>query len=173
MISQSITLNGHGIESGDRFISGINYDELRNRFIEWFGANVSKENLKKCVSYLDKYLRGKTISNPREIFDIIKNATNKRNLCVTIRNLLNYLEAFDLMREEDLARYRKIVKIPRTNPDSYIPDDKTVINAFSKFEDNRYKIVFKLLLYSGLRIREALELLKDFDKYCEVSTEHG
>lgn len=113
---------------------------------------------------MDKYLRGKIISNPREIFDIIKNATNKRNLCVAIRNLLNYLEAFDLMREEDLARYRKIVRIPRTNPDSYIPDDKTVINAFSKFENSRYKIVFKLLLYSGLRIREALELLKDFDK---------
>jgi len=40
------------------------------------------------------------------------------------------MKLFDLMSEGSLIKYRKVVKIPRTNQDDYIPDDSKVIEAF-------------------------------------------
>ena len=68
------------------------------------------------------------------------------------------------MNEESLMKYRKIVKIPKINQDEYFPEDSKVIETFRKFRDGRYKILFKLLVFSGIRLREALHLLKTFDK---------
>jgi len=68
------------------------------------------------------------------------------------------------MSEESLAKYRKVVKIPRTNSDNYIPDDSKVIETFRKIKDERYRILYKLLAYSGIRLKEAIFLLNNFDE---------
>jgi len=95
----------------------------------------------------------------------------KRYFCVGLRNLLNFYEAFDLMGEESLIKYRKIVKIPKTNQDKYVPEDSKIIEVFRKFKDERYKILFKLLAFSGIRLREALYLLRTFDSNKLITNE--
>ena len=115
------------------------------------------------VKYLDRYLTTK-VSNPRQLFELIGTVEKgKRHFSMAIRDLLKYYEAFSLMDEASLIRYRKVVKIPKTNIDNYIPEDEKIILAFKKVSDTRYRILFKLLAFSGIRLREALYLLNHFD----------
>jgi len=173
---------GHGIERGRREekienkesfsehiqkevnIDEINYDEVRKDFINWLYEKCSKEHADKQIYYLDKYLPDK-VRNPKELFEIIRKVEKgKRHFCVGLRNLLNFYEAFDLMSEESLMKYRKIVKLPKLNPDDYIPEDSKVIESFRKIEDERYRLVFKLLAFSGIRLREAVYLFNNFNR---------
>jgi len=70
--------------------------------------------------------------------------------------------AFSLLDEESLIRYRKVVKIPRTNTDNFVPEDEQVISALNKIEDRKYRLAYKLLVYSGIRLREAVYLLNNY-----------
>jgi len=56
------------------------------------------------------------------------------------------------------------VKVPKSKSDDYVPDDSKIIEAYNKLEDERYKIMFKLLAFSGIRLREAIYLFNNFDK---------
>ena len=123
-----------------------------------------KEHVDNLVRYLDKYLT-KTISSPRELFLLVKSVKRgKRHLCMGIRDLLKFYETFDLMSEGSLAKYRRIVKIPKTNVDDYVPDDGKIVSAFKKFRNESYRVLFKLLAFSGIRLKEALYLLNNFNK---------
>jgi len=141
----------------------INYESTKEGFTAWMKSKCSIEDVEDMVSYLNKYLTIR-ISNPTELFSLIESTEKgKRHFCMGIRDLLKYYEAFSLMDEESLIKYRKVVKIPKTNTDNYIPEDDKVILAFRKVEDERYKILFKLLVYSGIRLREAVYLLNNFN----------
>jgi intergrase/recombinase len=67
------------------------------------------------------------------------------------------------MNDEILTKYHKIVKIPKANQDEYVPNNSKVIKAFRKFRDEKYKLLFKLLAFSGIRLRGSLHLLRTFD----------
>ena len=137
---------------------------MRENFIKWMKENYSENYTRSVTYYLDKYFRRK-IRNQMEILEILKSAEKgKRHLCLGIRVLLNFHEAFNLMSEESLAKYRKVVKIPRTKSDDYVPEDEKVIEAFRRIEDERYQLVFKLLAFSGIRAIEAVYLLNNFNK---------
>ncbi|MEX2703518.1 MAG: integrase [Candidatus Baldrarchaeota archaeon] len=142
----------------------INYNEVREDFISWMYERCSKEHVDNLVRYLDKYLT-KTISSPKELFFLIKSVKKgKRHLCMGIRDLLKFYETFDLMSEESLAKYRRVVKIPKTNVDDYVPGDEKVVLAFKRFRNESYRVLFKLLAFSGIRLKEALYLLNNFNK---------
>jgi intergrase/recombinase len=83
---------------------------------------------------------------------------------MAIRDLLKYCDTFQLMSEDSIARYRKIVKLPQTNADLFIPSDDQVISAFRSITDGRYIVFYKLLVFSGLRLREAVFMLNTFDR---------
>jgi len=106
----------------------------------------------------------KPISNPMELHELINSVEKgKRHLCVAIRNLLNFYEVFEMMSEESINKFRKVVKIPKTGVDEYIPQTDEIIDLYRRIEDERYKITFKLLMFSGLRIRHAVTLLNNYN----------
>ena len=141
----------------------LDFKKDKKEFLAWMKARCSTEHVNSIVSYLDKYLT-MPVSNPRRLFELTESVEKgKRHFCMGIRDLLKYYEAFSLMDDESLIKYRKVVKIPRTNTDNFVPENVKVISAFSKVEDERYKILFKLLAYSGIRLREAIYLLNNFD----------
>jgi len=137
--------------------------KLGKIFIKWLYERCSKEHADKQIHYLDKYLPER-VKNPKELFEVIRKVEKgKQHFCVGLRNLLNFYETFELMNEGSIMKYRKIVKIPKANQDEYVPEDSKVIETFRKFKDERYKILFKLLTFSGIRLRESLHLLRTFD----------
>lgn len=87
----------------------------------------------------------------------------KRQVCIGIRDLLKYCEAFQRMNEESIVRFRKIVRIPSTNVDNFVPSDEKVYSVLRSMEDARYVALYKLLCFSGLRFREAVYMLNTFD----------
>jgi len=124
----------------------------------------SIEHAEAMVSYLNRYLT-MPISNHIELFSLIERVEKgKRHFCMGIRDLLKYYEAFSLMDEESLIKYRKVVRIPKTNIDNFIPEDEKVILAFRKLNDERYRILYKLLVFSGIRLKEAVYLLNNLDE---------
>ena len=82
---------------------------------------------------------------------------------MAIRDLLKFYEAFSLMDEGSILRYRRVVRIPQINVDDYVPETEKVISAFQSIEDKRYRLVFKLLAFSGIRLTEADHLFRHFD----------
>ncbi|MCD6188812.1 MAG: hypothetical protein J7J97_01255, partial [Thermococcus sp.] len=148
----------------ESLIPKIEYDKVRNEFKKWLGK-YSKKYADTVLRYLDKHLSGRTIQNQKDVFELINSVKKgKRHLCYSLRALFNFLEEFELADKEFLDRLRKVVKIPRPNPDNYIPSDEKVIRTYNKIKNEETKIVFELLAFSGIRIVEAAKLLSNFDK---------
>jgi len=125
-------------------------------------ANCSPEHSNAIVAYLDRYLTI-SIENPLDLFYLIENVEKgRRQFCMDVRDLLKYFEFLNLFDENSLIRYRKVVKIPRANTDNFVPEDRKVVSAFNKIEDKNYRLVYKLLVYSGIRLREAVYLLNNY-----------
>ncbi len=85
-------------------------------------------------------------------------------MVIALRNFINFLEEKEIITPEQANRLRRPLKTVRSKADAYFPSDEEVINAFNRFNDVRYRIVFKVLAYSGIRITEAEKFLNEFDK---------
>jgi intergrase/recombinase len=97
----------------------IQYWEVKRSFIKWMKENYSMDYVRTAASYLERYLE-EIIKDQIQLFKIIsKVKRGKRQLCLGIRALLNFYETFDLMDGLSLAKYRKVVKIPRTTIDEF------------------------------------------------------
>ena len=85
-------------------------------------------------------------------------------LSISIRVCLNFLTEYDIATDEDMLHSRKIHKSRRSNSDNFVPTDEQVKSAFDKTRNGRHKTIFLLLAYSGIRITEAVKMLREFDK---------
>jgi len=140
----------------------IDYSKVRDGFIKWVSGRVSKSHVKKMVSYLDKYLLGRTISSKEELLELKQKASSEKNFVVAVRNLLNYYETFELMDDEIINKYRKILKCARPNVDSFIPPDDLVREIYHKINREDYKLVYEILAFSGLRVTEVVKFLNEY-----------
>lgn len=52
----------------------------------------------------------------------------------SMRALCNFLE-YKGVQNEELIRLRKFLKLPKTNPDSFVPSDEIVRESLSKISD--------------------------------------
>ena len=126
-------------------------------------SRCSIKHTNSIIAYLDRYLT-MPISNPIELFSLIESIEKgKRHFTMGVRDLLKFYEAFSLMEDEKIMKFRKVVKIPQTNVDNYIPEDAKLILAFNRLDNENYRIVFRLLTYSGIRLIEAIYLLNNYD----------
>ena len=127
-------------------------------------SKCSEKHAYYITLYLNRYLT-EPIRDPMQLFKQIESVEKgKRYFCLAIRDLLNFYEAFSLMDEVSLHRYRKVVRIPPTRVDDYIPETEKVVSAFKEIEDKRYRLFFKLLAFSGIRLTEAFYLFTHFDQ---------
>ncbi len=153
--------NASAKENDDR--TSLVYDKHRKDFIIWIKNRVSDDHAKHQISYLDRYLSGKIITSPAQISRIRDNASSKKQITIAIRNLLNYCEEMDLLDEGFILKLRKPLKSVRSNPDNYVPNDEKVREAYQKINP-KYKVLFKLLIFSGIRATEAIEFFKNYTK---------
>ncbi|MDW8045640.1 MAG: integrase [Nitrososphaerota archaeon] len=122
-----------------------------------------KKHADDLISYAERYLPDeiKDQFELRKIYDSV--SMGKRYLGMAIRNFLNFLETFSLMDEDDLMKYRRVIKLPKTKVDDYIPEDQEILDIWRKIDDEDYEMIFELLMYSGIRLIEAVELINTFD----------
>ena len=55
------------------------------------------------------------------------------------------------------------MKSKPTNPDTYVPSTEEVLEAYNRIKDKDTDLVFRLLLYSGIRVVEASLMLSNYD----------
>ena len=143
-------------------VKPIDYHAIREQFVAWLYQRVSRGHAKKLIQYLDKYVNGRIDIN--NILSIISIERGKRHLCVALRNLLNFCEEFNILDYISLSIYRKIIKIPKTGIDTYRPPTEKVLRDYMRIDMEKYRIIYELLCYSGIRVREAIYMLKNYDE---------
>ncbi|MDG6914261.1 MAG: hypothetical protein JRN34_00860 [Nitrososphaerota archaeon] len=145
-------------------ITPLPYGEYAERFHTWLWNKHGKRHAYAMVYNAKRYFPP-FIEDQFKLKELLDNAKpGKRSLALAIRNLLNYIEEFSVISEEDLHRYRKVVKVPKTGTDDYVPVTSEVVEAYKRFSHPEYKLCFKVMLYSGIRPIEAVEFLRIYDR---------
>ena len=142
----------------------IDYRLVRENFIAWLktrGLNWHN-HVRKLIEYLDKY--AKPIRTPMDLVRMFADLTNsqKRHLKNGLRSLFKFYEVQGLIPSYYLDILRK--NLPRTpiGIDLRVPSDREIIKSLEtlKTKSRRDFVFFNLLLDSGLRITEGLEVIK-------------
>lgn len=77
---------------------------------------------------------------------------------------LNFCEKLDKLPTETIEKYRKFLKLPRHNPDVYVPsNDEVLTNYHSIKRDSELNLVFLILATSGVRYVECVDFLNNYD----------
>jgi len=140
----------------------INYRNLRGNFVKWLNSRVSKDYARQLITYLDRFV-GESIRGSEDVIEILERSTSKKNMVLGLRNLVNYCEERGVISPLKADELRRVLKCVKTRVDAYVPSDEEVRSALRKFEGD-YKLVFRLLAFSGLRVREAIRMLSEFDE---------
>jgi intergrase/recombinase len=142
----------------------LDYAGIRDSFANWLKANYSERYTLDCLGYLDRYLI-EPVSSPRELV-AIENAIGhgKRHFCLAIRALLNHLEATSIIDEDSLFRYRMAIRVPKTGSDDFVPDVDEVVLTYQKITNESYRLLYKLIFYSGIRLIEAVHILTTYNQ---------
>jgi len=120
---------------------------------------------KDYLSYLSRYLDGTEIRNPQDLQQIASKVTRGWNFFArSVRALINYHLEKGLISKEFALDLKSIVKRKPDGIDVKIPSDEEVKRVLSKIYREDMKLVGLLCLFSGIRVREAVRLLNEFDE---------
>jgi intergrase/recombinase len=147
----------------ERAVAPLEFMRWREKFYAWLLSEHSVKHAKDLISYSEKYMPA-VVKDPlelRAVYDSIQ--TSKRHFALAVRNFLNFLEQFALLDEYSIEKYRRVVKVPKTGSDSYVPTDEEVKRAYSKIASEEFSLMYKLISYSGIRLVEAVNLVNGFD----------
>ncbi len=139
--------------------------------MKWLKNRVEEETAKDYINRLDKYLSGIIITEPKQLADIFNNLELKGQrvkFAKAVRNLLNfYIETYGI-DESQIISYRKVVPIEKFEREGVkTVEDADIVEAWNYFKRNLsddLQLIFKLLVYTGLRLRHILRMLQTFNK---------
>ena len=147
------------------YTASINYANIRDGFVEWIRGRVSREVARDYVSSLDRHVAGRIIRSPADIIEILNNAERGRDrLTKAIRNLINYCVEMEMIREEFAIKLKKAIKTQYSGVDLYVPTDEEVRKWLAKIDKEDARTAMLLIIFGGLRIKEAVRILEKFDR---------
>ena len=104
------------------------------------------------------------MSGPKDVIHLFsKVETGKRHLILAFRLLLNYYETSGYPKKY-LNTLRNAIPKVKCGIDLKIPSESRIVDSLRKLEDSpqKYKALYNLLLDSGLRLVESVELINGF-----------
>lgn len=137
----------------------------QKEFTEWlkiqsFTDIYTRQQLNKF-----KLLVGKSFDSPLALQKHISNITlGRKDLVMSARSYLNFCEQQQLLENELILKYRSVLKLEKSRQDVYVPSDNEVLDNFKLISDKELKLVYLVLVTSGIRFGECLEFLTSFDK---------
>ncbi|RLE49193.1 MAG: hypothetical protein DRJ18_00150 [Candidatus Methanomethylicota archaeon] len=147
----------------------LDWRKLRQNFLVWLESrDLAFDYKRSIISYLDRF--APQLSKPLDVVRLFDglSAGQKHCLLFSLRNLFNFCElaGFDSGFIDSLRR-----ALPKDTVmvDLYVPDEKSVKQSIAKLRriPAKYKAVYRLLLESGLRLREAVRLSNEFHELYE------
>ena len=144
----------------------IDYGALRSDFMEWAKERFDERYFKCMVSYLDRFVK-EPIRGSMDIVRVFSGLSEgqKHNLNRGLRNLFNFLEAQGWSRGY-LNLLRKNIPKDKTGIDLRVPELNEIIRSLRKSSRIalKYRALWNLCLDSGLRLVEAIGVIKGFEE---------
>ena len=144
------------------------YKEHRSAFISYLNnvRAIDKQLIKNYVSALDRLLP-EGITNPKELEQAVIEARRNDKLVKGLRVFFNFLEdqlELYVLNGYSLDQWRKKVKIPRPNVREVYITDEELREAYEHVKDKlELELCFKLLVFSGLRLKHLWLAMKSFN----------
>jgi len=142
---------------------------LREDFLVWLNSrDLCFDYKRSIVGYLDRF-------SPRLCcsLDVVRlfqglSPGQKHCLLYSLRNLFNYAELVGF-KPTFVNSLRKALPKDSRFVDSYVPTEKRIRQSINKLRgiQEKYKAIYRLLLESGLRLREAVKLMNEFHEFSE------
>ncbi|ADC66173.1 SSV1 integrase, C-fragment [Ferroglobus placidus DSM 10642] len=145
------------------------YSKHESEFREWLYGRMSKKSADQYLSAIKRYLPH-GVSEPKDLDRLV---TKTKYLPLGIRNFLNFLEDqyyMDNLGGFSFAIWRKHLPTKTGNKkgEKIFLTDKDVVKCFKlikeKWNDEVTINLYKLLVFSGIRLEHAYRLLESFDK---------
>jgi len=83
------------------------------------------------------------------------------------RNYIHYLVSRDKLDEDKADKILKLFQIKETKAREVYPEDEDIVKAYELIKqkwDEDTIMLFKFLVFTGVRLKQALEALRNFDK---------
>jgi len=163
-------------ESSFSNLAVLDYSRHRNEFIEWISKNRLPKTWQRYVKFMDEMLRDKMITSPHELNEHLKEYERKsgkkveRHRKLAIRNYLNFLVETGKARKSQVIDYFPILKLEKTGireADKAFTTEENIVKAqkyLKEKNDEARLLLFYLMLYGGVRLTEACDILNNFDK---------
>jgi intergrase/recombinase len=142
----------------------IDYDRYREEFIRWIKEEKRLSEADRYISHLDKTIAGKKINDPNELAKLFEDKS--KHYRVAVRDFLKFLIQKGHRRYSQIVDFQAVIKIPSSGirPSSEkFTDTESIIKAYEVVDDLR-KLVIRLLVYSGQRLIEIVDMLNNFDE---------
>ncbi|WP_297127658.1 integrase [Thermococcus sp.] len=156
---------------GHRLGRALNLNELWNlhqrQFSEWLSGQVSNSTAKDYLSVLNRFFGRYKISSFEDLRKALNAENYKRNLAKALRNFVKYLYLHDVISFELYEKFKAIIKIKKAGASRTFITDEELREAYGYFKKHGRReelILFKLLLFSGLRLTHAIKVLNEFDR---------
>ena len=142
----------------------MNWLSVKAQFELWLRSDDYGDSFRKDVlSYLTRY-----VTEVREPFDVIalfsRISRGKRHLVLALRTLFNFYEVIGV-DSDYLDSLRKALPTVRCGIDLKVPEEAKIVESLRKLPSAplKYQALYNLLLDSGLRLVEAVELVNSFE----------
>ena len=145
------------------------YKKYKKEFKEWLVKRVEESTAEKYLSALDRYLVER-IKEPKDLDEIV---TRSKYVGNGLRNFLNFLEHQYYMDElggYPFSAWKKHMptKTGKTKEEGKIfLTDEDIKEAYrliqEKWNDEATTTLFKLMVFSGIRLEHAYKILQTFD----------
>jgi intergrase/recombinase len=144
------------------------YFEIRDNFKIYLYEKFSEHYSKEVFSTLEKIFilyKVKTVEEYKTLISSKK--INERASKTAYRVFLNYLEHKELVSEDIIFKLRKKIKLNiKSNIDTFVPslnDINKSLRLIEELHQKQYYIFYKLIIESGCRPSELVEMIMNFD----------
>ncbi|WP_048084651.1 integrase [Archaeoglobus profundus] len=135
--------------------------------MKWLERKVEPDTARFYIKYLDEYLMD-SITDVQQVIEILSSIDSigkRRWFERGFRNLLNFLEikGYPL---DFIERFRKAVKVENAGVREIFIDTNELLEAWRdkiSRRSRKMQILFKLFVYSGVRGKQAVAMLNNFD----------
>jgi len=166
-----------GLQPGNSFNSKIKEGEIRfsdinkDDFIVFWTTERKKRTTEyranRLYTLLSKYLSDKSITE-ENLRNAFYQTTNRKSYVNAVRVLLDYLKVRKLMSRSvvnEILEQPFLTCIKSNKREIYLKDEevKEAYEWIKQKWDDETVMLFELIVYSGIRLKHALRMLKTFD----------
>ncbi|WP_238516240.1 integrase [Thermococcus gammatolerans] len=133
--------------------------------MEWLSAEVREETKKDYVRSLDRFFGRHVIKTLGDLEKALRAEGQKRNLAKAIRKFSKYLLELGIIEQSTYEKIKAVVKLKQTGVRDVFISDEEVMTAYLEVRKRGKpaETLFLLVAFSGIRLKQAVELLKTYD----------